>query len=45
LVEAKLNRLLAPLEKDEQSLMRLDAIFAVSIFITFYSGEYGALKC
>ncbi|XP_028408430.1 dynein regulatory complex protein 1-like [Dendronephthya gigantea] len=28
LVEEKLNRLLAPLEKDEQSLMRLDAIFS-----------------
>ncbi|XP_060564284.1 dynein regulatory complex protein 1-like [Ruditapes philippinarum] len=27
LVESKLNKLLAPLEKDEQSLMKLDAIF------------------
>lgn len=27
LVEQKLNKLLAPLEKDEQSLMKLDAIF------------------
>ncbi|XP_071491809.1 dynein regulatory complex protein 1-like [Diadema antillarum] len=28
LVEAKLNKLLAPLEKDERCLMKLDAIFA-----------------
>lgn len=28
LVESKLTKLLAPLEKDEQSLMKLDAIFA-----------------
>ncbi|XP_028517150.1 dynein regulatory complex protein 1 [Exaiptasia diaphana] len=28
LVESKLNKLLAPLDKDEQSLMKLDAIFA-----------------
>lgn len=32
-MESKLNKLLAPLEKDEQSLMKLDAIFAVSILI------------
>ena len=31
LVEAKLNKLLAPLEKDERYLMKLDAIFAVSL--------------
>ena len=31
LVESKLNKLLAPLEKDERSLMKLDAIFSVSI--------------
>lgn len=37
LVEAKLNRLLAPLEKDEQSLMRLDAIFAVSMCVFQHS--------
>jgi len=30
LVEHKLNLLLAPLEKDERSLMKLDAIFSVS---------------
>ena len=30
LVESKLNKLLAPLEKDERSLMKLDAIFSVS---------------
>ena len=30
LVESKLTKLLAPLERDEQSLMKLDAIFAVS---------------
>ena len=30
LVEAKLIKLLAPIEKDEQSLMKLDAIFNVS---------------
>lgn len=41
LVEAKLNRLLAPLEKDEQSLMRLDAIFAVSSFTCFSDTCYG----
>ena len=29
-MESKLTKLLAPLEKDEQSLMKLDAIFAVS---------------
>ena len=29
LVESKLTKLLAPLERDEQSLMKLDAIFAV----------------
>ncbi len=29
-MEAKLSKLLSPLEKDEQSLMKLDAIFAVS---------------
>jgi len=28
-VESKLNKLLAPLDKDEQSLMKLGAIFAV----------------
>ena len=32
LVESKLTKLLAPLERDEQSLMKLDAIFAVGIF-------------
>ena len=30
LVESKLNKLLQPLEKDERSLMKLDAIFTVS---------------
>lgn len=35
LVESKLTKLLAPLERDEQSLMKLDAIFAVRIFLTF----------
>ena len=30
-MESKLTKLLAPLEKDEQSLMKLDAIFAVSV--------------
>ena len=30
LVEAKLIKLLAPIEKDERSLMKLDAIFNVS---------------
>lgn len=30
-MESKLNQLLAPLEKDERSLMKLDAIFGVSI--------------
>ena len=29
-MEAKLIKLLAPIEKDEQSLMKLDAIFNVS---------------
>ena len=28
-MESKLTKLLAPLERDEQSLMKLDAIFAV----------------
>lgn len=32
LVESKLTKLLAPLERDEQSLMKLDAIFAVRIY-------------
>lgn len=32
-MESKLNKLLAPLEKDEQSLMKLDAIFAVWLLI------------
>ena len=31
-MESKLTKLLAPLERDEQSLMKLDAIFAVGIF-------------
>ena len=31
LIESKLNKLLQPLEKDEQNLMKLDAIFSVSI--------------
>ena len=31
LIESKLRTLLQPLEKDEQSLMRLDAIFSVSL--------------
>lgn len=35
LVESKLTKLLAPLERDEQSLMKLDAIFAVRIFLSF----------
>lgn len=35
LVESKLTKLLAPLERDEQSLMKLDAIFAVRIFVCF----------
>ena len=35
LVESKLTKLLAPLERDEQSLMKLDAIFAVGIFLSF----------
>ena len=30
LIESKLNTLLSPLERDEQSLMKLDAIFSVS---------------
>ena len=30
-MESKLTKLLAPLERDEQSLMKLDAIFAVRI--------------
>lgn len=30
LIESKLLKLLSPLEKDEQSLMKLDAIFMVS---------------
>lgn len=30
LIEDKLNKLLSPLEKDEQNLMKLDAIFFVS---------------
>ena len=34
LVESKLTKLLAPLERDEQSLMKLDAIFAVRIFLS-----------
>ena len=29
LIESKLNQLLAPLERDERCLMRLDAIFTV----------------
>ncbi len=37
LVESKLMKLLAPLDKDEQSLMKLDAIFNVSlIFHPFF---------
>ena len=34
-MESKLTKLLAPLERDEQSLMKLDAIFAVRIFLSF----------
>lgn len=34
-MESKLTKLLAPLERDEQSLMKLDAIFAVIIFKDF----------
>ena len=30
-MESKLTKLLAPLDRDEQSLMKLDAIFAVSL--------------
>ena len=34
-MESKLTKLVAPLERDEQSLMKLDAIFAVRIFLSF----------
>ena len=34
LVESKLNKLLQPLEKDERSLMKLDAIFTVSLSLS-----------
>ena len=43
LIEAKLTKLLQPLDKDEQSLMKLDAIFSVStscINDTAYSEGY-----
>ena len=33
-MESKLTKLLAPLERDEQSLMKLDAIFAVRILFS-----------
>ena len=32
LVEEKLNKLLQPLENDERSLIKLDAIFKVSVY-------------